>query len=573
MKKGIVICIIFLCLIHMSLFAGGKRENPVKNNVYAYLGPSVYDETEEINFAFGIGYEGAIGNYFSLGAFAGIEDGDFFGFNLLVKPRFYINSALEKFFVGGNIGLSVTENYYSGSYYYGDYYYDDYYSDGGSDLNIDFTIGLNLGYKFVFGSKANGFSLEPSIGYDFLPGRFNIGIALGFAWGGGAAPKAAPAPAPAPKGVPDGIYVGIITFGPNAEDITGGYPILLDNSGRERLIDLINTKYQRENVVGTALFYAAHMGLANMKNAERRLPRTLRNATMVTFTDGLDVSSSGLSLAEISDPGGRSSTNFSASVAGRNAIEMYRNFIQGEIRARTINGTKVEAYIAAIPGDDVTDIVSFDAARSSLASEGGQYGGGNRNVTFATLPAMFTTIAGNIVDDWTQTSFTMITPQYPPGTRVRMTFNAEASAQQAQNARLFFEGTVEVEGRDYYLTDIRYGGGLQSSIQTGGKVKGVYNTAGEVSYVFPMFAGFTFPSQAEQLRVLKQWQMSDGSNVWQINSEYRPVDASRRIVQRHSAVIYLILDKSNSIAPSNIPLVRQAAVNFIQHLYNTYYQR
>ena len=533
-KISVILCIIMILMIHSSLFAGGKRETPTKHNVYVHGGyPSVK-----------IGYEGAIGNIFSLGAYFGASTVPY-GPELVLTPRFYFGSALERFFIGGNLGL--------GNY--------SFYNENEEDYStvIYPNFGLEIGYKFVFGSGSGGFSLEPSIGLNILnylnddvSVPITIGLSLGYAWGG--------------KGVQDGIYVGIVTFGPDAEDITGGTPILLDSAGLSRLKTQLN-RYERENSIGTALFYAAHMGLANMKKAESRIPRNLRKVTMVTFTDGLDVSSTGLGLADITDPGGQNSRAFRAG-----EITPYRDFISREIRNRKINGTQVEAYIAAVRGDDVTDTVSFEAARRSLASEGDKYGG-NRNLNFAELEERFEEIAKEIVPIDTQTSFTLITPQYAVGTKIRMTFNSETTSQEAQNAQQYIEGEVTVSGNDYYLSNIRYGGGLLSEIPQGGRIKGEIKR-GEVNYAFPRLYGFDFnKSQADLNRLLRQWLMSSGSSAWQINSEYTARDATSKTIQRQNAVIYLILDKSSSINPNDVRRVREAANKFIDTLYNEYHQR
>jgi len=568
-KFKAVMCIILLCLIHTSLFAGGKRETPTKHNVYAGFGyPYV-----------GAGYEGAIGSSFSLGAYLGYGI-DNQGIEVLLKPRIYFGSALERFFIGANAGIA---SYYpdnnkndnnNSNYYdpiYGDYY-SDYYED--PQTEIDLNVGLNLGYKFVFGRRSGGFALEPSIGFDYMVfseiPRFKIGLNLGYAWGGGGV---APRPAPAGR-VQDGIYVGIITFGSDATDLTGGAPILLDSSGLTRLTNLINNRYEKEKIVGTTLFYAAHMGLANLKKAEPRVPQNLKNVTMVTFTDGLDNGSSGMRRTEITDPAGRSSLDFRADRAGENAIELYRDYVQKEIRKpRTVNGTPLEAYMLAIEGDDVTDTVGFEAARGSLASVGDQYGG-NRNITWEELIERFNLIADGIIRNMTNTSFTMVSPEYPPGTRMRMTFNAE-TASEVSRAQSYFEGTIEIQGMDYYFSNISYGGPITSAIPEGGRIKGVYNTAGELTYVFPGFQGFDFSNknQYDLERLLKQWQMSRSSTSWQINTEYRPIDVSVRTIERHNAVIYLVLDKSSSIADADVPKVKKAVTDFIQNLYNGYYQR
>jgi len=587
-KSFIFLSILLILMVQWSVFAGGGQES-IRHNAYVGGGMRYYLDEDSFAAGFGAGYEYGLTDSISLGAYAGGILGEGSGYEVLFKPRFYpFNNGIKDFFIGANLGYSgysySSNDYDNNNYYYNDYNYDynygyNYGYNSYGFTNEGFTAGINLGWKFILGSGSGGVSIEPSAGYDFLRNRVHSGISVGYAWGGG---QRDPAPRPvavtprvATSSVQDGIYVGIIAFGSDAIDLTGGAPILLDSAGRTQLINLINTRYEKESIVGTTLFYAAHMALANLKKAESKLPSILQSATMVTFTDGFDNGSSGLRRAEITDPAGRSSLTFRADRAGDNAIEMYRDYIQREIRApRAINRTPLEAYILAIRGDDVTDVTSFEAARSSLASVGDKYGG-NRNITWDELILTFNQIASSIVADMTHTSFTMVSPEYPPGTRIRMTFNGETTAQAAQNAQLYFEGEVAVKGMENYLTNIRYSGGISSSIPVGGEVKGEYNRAGELTYLLPDFEGFDFDkyNQSELDRLLRQWQMSRGGTAWQINSEYRPIDVSVREIKRHNAVIYLVLDKSISIADVDVPRVKEAAIGFIQRLYDGYYGR
>jgi len=374
----------------------------------------------------------------------------------------------------------------------------------------------------------------------------------------------------APSVPRDGIYVGIVTFGPDAEDITNGNPVYLDSSGVADLHTLLNTRYQRETSIGTALFYAAHMAIANMTKAHDRLPH-LDYVIMVTFTDGLDVSSTGLSLAPIYDPGNNQNLEF----AGK-SIHAYEDFIKHEIDNRKINGAGIHAYVAAVRGDDITNPSAFETALHSLASTGSDTNG----IEYVQPPAdditgllgMFDQIATGFLNILTETSFTMITPQYPPGTRIRMTFNGETTESQAHDAQMYLEGTVEIQNHEYVLTNISYGGGISSAILPAGQIRGV-RTNYQVEYTFPRFSGFdmkvnTTADLANIERLLKQWIMDEGETQWQINTEYRPDPNTATQEIKSNALIYLVLDKSSSIRPDDVPRVQQAARTFIDMLYN-----
>jgi hypothetical protein len=190
MKKWSVFLVFVLsCALPWSLFAGGGRDSPTKQFVYGDLGPLVYG-------GFGAGYEGAIGNYFSLGPYidytAGGDADHNAQVNILARPRIYFfGSALEKLFVGGRLGLGVnidaaiaddTSSTNNDPYY-------DHSGNPGEESSIGDMVklvaGAEVGYKFVFGSGSTGFSVEPSIGYAAgVSNPFTIGLAVGFAWGG-----------------------------------------------------------------------------------------------------------------------------------------------------------------------------------------------------------------------------------------------------------------------------------------------------------------------------------------------------------------------------------------------------
>jgi len=332
------------------------------------------------------------------------------------------------------------------------------------------------------------------------------------------------------------------------------------------LNNLLDTKYRTENTIGTALFYAAHLGLANMKRAESRLPQDLQSVTMFTFTDGLDVSSTGLSLPGINDPENTGGLKFAGGT-----ITPYQDFVKREIDTRRINGTNISAYVAAVKGDDVTNETAFNSSLQSLASTGQRYIPQVES-NIPALQRLFNDIAQSVIQDFTTRDFTMITPEYPLGTRVRMTFGGETTAQQAQNARLYIEGELTIENRQYILTNVSYGGGISSS--TGARIRGGTTEKGRISFVFQNFSGFDIPRNptALEMDLLKQWRMYAGDNEWQINSEYKPDDVIDPKVVRKSALVYLILDKSSSlIRTDNITRIRDYSKAFINSLYNAYY--
>jgi hypothetical protein len=111
-------------------------------------------------FGIGFGYERAFADPFSIAFYAdviSISESSLFAWDLLIRPRWYpFKSAVGKWYLGAIVG-------------YGD----------SSSTTSAFTIGLETGYKFVFGH----FGLEPWLGFTFGSyGGFKIGATLGYVW-------------------------------------------------------------------------------------------------------------------------------------------------------------------------------------------------------------------------------------------------------------------------------------------------------------------------------------------------------------------------------------------------------
>ncbi|MDR1326103.1 MAG: hypothetical protein LBK00_08730 [Treponema sp.] len=108
-------------------------------------------------FGIGLGYEKAFADPFSIAFYADfISASTVTAWDLLIRPRWYPSqSAVSKWYLGAILG----------------------YGMAGSTSAL--TIGLETGYKFVFGH----FGLEPWMGLTFgAYGGFKIGATLGYVW-------------------------------------------------------------------------------------------------------------------------------------------------------------------------------------------------------------------------------------------------------------------------------------------------------------------------------------------------------------------------------------------------------
>jgi hypothetical protein len=106
-----------------------------------------------------------------------------FAWDILLRPRWYpLDFAVGKLFVGAIVGYGLTVVLEEDNVQYG--YYDYYGADESDSFAGVFTIGVEAGWKFVFGK----FGLEPWLGYTIGIGDnpvsdgFKIGVSMGFAW-------------------------------------------------------------------------------------------------------------------------------------------------------------------------------------------------------------------------------------------------------------------------------------------------------------------------------------------------------------------------------------------------------
>jgi hypothetical protein len=346
-----------------------------------------------------------------------------------------------------------------------------------------------------------------------------------------------------------GIYIGIVSAGANAEDLTGGQPVYLGATGYSKLLNILDSNYRKTSQQGTALYYGVHKALAALAASAGQYAFDMDAVNLVTFTDGLDNNSTSLGLQPIENQ------NF----GGKQPRE-YQSYIRSQIESRRVFGKNITAYSIGVPGGDVTDRTAFTSSLQSLASEGRNF---FEMGNFSELRSKFGEIASRLSTLVTNMTFTVSTPSYPIGTKIRMTFDVpggDNDGNAAANSARYLQGEVAVNGGTYALTNISYGGNIGSAAR--GTVTGVLSGT-EVNYTFPGFTGYNSAQDT-----VKQWSRSD-SPIWQINSEYRLGEAVKTTSIERSMIIYLVLDNSNSLQDNDVIAIREAAKSFIGMLYNT----
>jgi hypothetical protein len=346
----------------------------------------------------------------------------------------------------------------------------------------------------------------------------------------------------------EGLYIGIISFAGDANDLTSNSPVFMDAAGKDNLINYLNSSYTISGQSGTALFYGVHKALSNLKSNESGYPANVDSVNVITFTDGLDNGSDGRSAFTPIE--GKTFESPSA----------YAQYINGEISNRQIANKSVTAYSVGVRGNDVTDIAEFQNTLANIASPGKSH----ELTDFANVQTTFAEIADGLNIVHTNTSFTMVTTLLSSGTRVRMTFDVTGTDSDAAMASSkYIEGTINRTGTNYTFSDISYAGGLGSSLGSGPITGTVDNS--EVNFVFTNITGY---DPATDQNNTKQWTKVSGSSTWQVNSEYHVGGEVDTTVEQRSSIIYLVLDSSTSLNTTQVGQIRNAAISFINSLYD-----
>jgi hypothetical protein len=355
-----------------------------------------------------------------------------------------------------------------------------------------------------------------------------------------------PNPDPGPE---KGVYIGLLSFAGSATELIG------NSSSQVPYLDYgrssMSFSYNRASQSGTALYYAIHKALANLKEAESSFPAgDIQSVYLITFTDGLDNGSFGASNANPID--GKSGV----------ASADYATYVKAQIASRTIGGKPINAYSIGVMGSDISDVDEFNTTLSDIAST-------QENVhtlsDFSDLQTTLTEIADSIeVNVETKADFAMTATLNDPGTTIRVTFDVTGStpADMAASTR-YIEGTLTYNSnsRVYSLTNITYSPGIASD--SGTSITGTLS-GNEVSFKFENITGYD--PRTEYGRV-KQWTKSPGSTVWNYNSEYQASASTNTTIDVDTVLVYLVLDASTSLSSEQVSTIRSAVNQFINTLY------
>lgn len=325
-----------------------------------------------------------------------------------------------------------------------------------------------------------------------------------------------------------GLYLGITSFNDhiahaNMLDIANRYTILNQNS-KSGYLNFINNM---STAKGTALYYAVDENLQYLSNCT--FPSDLVNVSIITFTDGLD----------------QGSRAFDDQYSSEQA---YTDAIQQKIKTIKFGNIPITAYSIGVKGNDVQDNNMFTQNLKQLSSDPvNAFEVSNMDE----VNKRFEEIAESLYKENVTISLTLSIPAPYDNTRERFTFDVINSAEESQ---CYIEG-IYVGGK---LTEITYQGITSTS---GTNIIGVKSG---INYQFT-FENIELTATTLNKNNIKQWSMSSGSTVWQINSEFDPLQGTHTQEERSSAVVMLILDCSSSLG-SDFAKVKTAATNFVKIL-------
>ena len=403
---------------------------------------------------------------------------------------------------------------------------------------------LIIGSSDLRATKVNEFTEEEILNAPYMPNTPST-------------PDPDPTPQPDPaETLKEGVYIGIISFDQDMHELTKE-PVLLDYSGKEKLTNLLNANYSRAEESGTLLYYSVHKAFSTLRGMESKLPEKTKFCNIITFTDGLDVGSLSPIIWNSEALDGQ---NF-----GGKTENEYLYWLGSQLATTKIKGQLVTASAYGVAGSDVSpsDMETFKSNLKKLTTTSGEC---NTSITFDQLKQKFGEIAQSLNVVTINTSFNLLItpPSTGNGTVYKMTFdNIGTASSDADNSNVYFTGEYNYADGKYTLSNIEYKG-----IQC-------YNTSitGTVEGKKVQFHFDTFKLENGKIKDAKIQQWFKGTSAtaaWQRNSEYDQSNTTTSTTDKSSAVIYLVLDSSKSLTESNVTSIRNAAINFIDVLYEKY---
>jgi cell division protein FtsN len=358
----------------------------------------------------------------------------------------------------------------------------------------------------------------------------------------------------------EGIYIGIISFSGKVNDITqnpDGSPalVLLDSTGRQALIENLNRAYLPSKTNGTALYYASHKALANLAEMKNKnsLPYSVDSVTVITFTDGLDTSSTDANFSPLEGK------NFSNTT-------QYRSFIKqqfsGNVIGRRMPGVKkFSAWSIGIPGKDIQNQGEFTETLQSVASAP-EYA--EEVYDFSQVNAKLMNIADELLTLYRpRINLTVSTPAYPVGTLLRITFDAYIDRPDISEQYVDFRVSWDATEKTYVL-NLADAHGTEI---TDGRRR-IYGKRNETGIDYTMMVSADFNESN-----VMQWYMQPDEEIfgWVQNSEFMTKKTADFTQEIKSEIIYFVLDSSSSLTEKEINEIRRAVTLFINKLYNSLY--
>lgn len=330
-----------------------------------------------------------------------------------------------------------------------------------------------------------------------------------------------------PSNKEDGMYMGLLSF----NDWVNELPInLLDESTKNEYISFVDNMKMK---TATLLYYGVERALNSLESA--RYPLNLKNAILITFSDGLDQGSAA------ADP------------EYKQTPITYADHLHERILNTKIGDCDLQAYIIGLKGQDVTDDVLFEYNMEALSSS-------KENIYLVNdideLKESLIEIFEDLNKQISQRIITLTVPNLNHGYTYRFTLDG---SENREDSELWFEGVYNI--KTLSLEDVKYHGFTSTSGTTlQATESGVYLT-------------FTLTdcrnSEDELLSVtasdIKQWFYTSFTGVWSPNSEKMTDDQVKVEDIKSSCVVMFALDASSSLGDL-FPQVKTTANYFINLL-------
>lgn len=360
------------------------------------------------------------------------------------------------------------------------------------------------------------------------------------------------------KNAESGTYLGIIAFSSDVNQFKNGELMLLKPATRYEAESFIDA--QRSDIA-TVLYHSVNTAIDNIEKYP--LPIDLENVSIVTFTDGVDEGSIGMTNGKYKDD-----KDYAAAVAKRLAKDKIGNL-------------HINAYSIGLKSPIITDLDEFKSGLRDMATT-------DENCymveNFEEVKSVFRRIAQSLHTLNTIQSVKLRIPSTSDGKKMRFTFdvprteidslrelimdtvnlptNEQIAAWQqeirskAEQSNLYIDAVYKNDGKKQFLTNLEYHG-INGTIT---EIEGTKESTGSLyTFVISGISGSDVDS-----RKAVEWIMDGGK--WAFRDEFRPSNQTETEVVEKSAAIYLVMDCSESLGTNGLVSIKAAAKEFIRTL-------